>query len=181
VPPDRSDAATATGTRLDVSTNESALMVERLSKRFGTHVAAFEGDYGELFGFLGPIGAGKTAAVRNISRCASRANCGRNCGTWSQLPQSSSVSDRSRRSLAIGVCGQGVGFFLKFWHSTLMRAKTEFKNEGWSIGDSNPGPLACQARAATFSFGVLRLKSARLGPSRTALCRSICGPDCGPA
>ena len=113
VPPDRSDAATATGTRLDVSTNESALVVEQLSKRFGTHVAAFEVDYGELFGFLGPNQAGTTTAVRKISQCASRANCGRNCGTRSQLPQSSSVSDRSRRSLA-HTCLQARGQILPY-------------------------------------------------------------------
>ena len=94
------------------------------------HVAAFEVDYGELFGFLGPNQAGTTTAVRKISQCASRANCGRNCGTRSQLPQSSSVSDRSRRSLAICVCRQGVRFCAKCCRSMLMSAKTEFTNDG---------------------------------------------------
>ena len=94
------------------------------------HVAAFEVDYGELFGFLGPNQAGTTTAVRKISQCASRANCGRNCGTRSQLPQSSSVSDRSRRSLAIRVCRQGVRFCARCCRSMLMSAKTEFTNEG---------------------------------------------------
>ena len=94
------------------------------------HVAAFEVDYGELFGFLGPNQAGTTTAVRKISQCASRANCGRNCGTRSQLPQSSSVSDRSRRSLAIPVCRQGVRFCARCCRSMLMSAKTEFTNEG---------------------------------------------------
>src|SRR5258708_6013351 len=60
-------------------------------------------------------------------------------------------------------------------------AKFEFKQSGWSIGDSNPGPLACQARASTLRLGVLKLESSRPSPSRTVLCRSNCGPNRGPA
>ena len=70
VPPDRADAVTATATRLDGSTNESALVVEHLSKRFGSRAAfddvSFEVGYGEVFGFLGPNGAGKTTTVRTL-------------------------------------------------------------------------------------------------------------------
>ncbi len=47
-----------------------ALLVERLSKRFGDRVAfvdvSFEVGHGEVFGFLGPNGAGKTTMVRTL-------------------------------------------------------------------------------------------------------------------
>src|SRR5207249_985186 len=63
---------------------------------------------------------------------------------------------------------QGVTFQARSWHSLTLTANSEFNQRGgWSIGDSNPGPLACQASAATFSFGVLRWKSARLSTSCT--------------
>jgi hypothetical protein len=141
VPRDRSAAATATGTRLDVSTNGSALVVEQLSKRFGTHVAAFEVDYGELL--PRPERARQDdGRAQDLAMRFKRANCARNCGTWSQLPQSSSVSDRSRRSLAISVCRQGVRFAATFWRSTLMSANTEFTNEGsGASGIRTPDPL----------------------------------------
>ena len=46
----------------------SALSVDHLSKRFGDRVAfdavPFEVGHGEVFGFLGPDGAGKTTRVR---------------------------------------------------------------------------------------------------------------------
>jgi hypothetical protein len=32
-----------------------------------------------------------------------------------------------------------------------LTANLEFKEKGWSIGDSNPGPLACQASALPLS------------------------------
>jgi ABC-2 type transport system ATP-binding protein len=55
---------------LDGSKGESALVVERLTKRFGDRVAfaevSFEVGYGEVFGFLGPNGAGKTTTVRSL-------------------------------------------------------------------------------------------------------------------
>ncbi len=47
-----------------------AVVVERLGKRFGDRVAfddvSFEVGYGEVFGFLGPYGAGKTTTVRTL-------------------------------------------------------------------------------------------------------------------
>jgi ABC-2 type transport system ATP-binding protein len=49
---------------------EPALVVQRLSKRFGERVAfedvSFEIGRGEVFGFLGPNGAGKTTTVRTL-------------------------------------------------------------------------------------------------------------------
>ena len=70
VPPHRDVAVTSTATRLDGSTNESALVVEHLSKRFGERTAfsdvSFQVAYGEVFGFLGPNGAGKTTTVRTL-------------------------------------------------------------------------------------------------------------------
>jgi ABC-2 type transport system ATP-binding protein len=49
---------------------DHALRVEGLSKRFGERVAfadvSFEVGYGEVFGFLGPSGAGKTTTVRTL-------------------------------------------------------------------------------------------------------------------
>ena len=45
-------------------------MVEGLSKRFGSRVAfedvSFEVGYGDVFGFLGPNGAGRTTTVRTL-------------------------------------------------------------------------------------------------------------------
>ena len=68
--PDRADPVPTTATRLDGSTNEPALVVEHLSKRFGSRVAfdnvSFQVGYGEVFGFLGPNGAGKTTTVRTL-------------------------------------------------------------------------------------------------------------------
>jgi len=157
-------------------------VVEQLSKRFGTHVAAFEVDYGELFGFLGPNQTGTTTAVRKISQCASRANCGRNCGTWSQLPQSSSVSDRSRRSLAIRVCRQGVRFCVKCWRSTLMSAKTEFRNEEVEHRGFEPrtpclpGKIRCAIACRGLPF---ELGRGRFVPLIPAPCRRNCGINCG--
>src|ERR1700678_3524968 len=55
---------------LEGSSGGSALVVERLSKRFGSRMAfsdvSFEVGYGEVFGFLGPNGAGKTTTVRTL-------------------------------------------------------------------------------------------------------------------
>ena len=49
---------------------EAALVVDRLTKRFGERTAfsevSFEVAYGEVFGFLGPNGAGKTTMVRTL-------------------------------------------------------------------------------------------------------------------
>jgi ABC-2 type transport system ATP-binding protein len=54
----------------DRSHSESALVVEHLSKRFGDRTAfddvSFEVGYGEVFGFLGPNGTGKTTTVRTL-------------------------------------------------------------------------------------------------------------------
>ena len=59
-----------TATKLDSPDNESALVVEHLSKHFGSRVAfddvSFRVGYGEVFGFLGPNGAGKTTTVRTL-------------------------------------------------------------------------------------------------------------------
>jgi len=56
--------------RPEASHDGFALVVERLSKRFGDRVAfdgvSFEVGYGEVFGFLGPNGAGKTTTVRTL-------------------------------------------------------------------------------------------------------------------
>ena len=68
--PDRADAVITTATGLEGSSNEPALVVEHLSKRFGSRVAfdhvSFQVGYGEVFGFLGPNGAGKTTIVRTL-------------------------------------------------------------------------------------------------------------------
>jgi energy-coupling factor transporter ATP-binding protein EcfA2 len=49
---------------------DSSLVVEHLTKRFGERVAygdvSFEVGYGEVFGFLGPNGPGKTTTVRTV-------------------------------------------------------------------------------------------------------------------
>jgi ABC-2 type transport system ATP-binding protein len=54
----------------DGSQDQPALVVEHLSKRFGSRVAfedvSFEVGHGEVFGFLGPNGAGKTTTVRTL-------------------------------------------------------------------------------------------------------------------
>jgi len=50
--------------------NEPAIKTEKLTKRFGNFIAAneitFEVDKGEIFGFLGANGAGKTTAMRML-------------------------------------------------------------------------------------------------------------------
>src|SRR5260370_20292976 len=69
-PRDGVESVAVTATVLDGSTDESALAVEHLSKRFGGRVAfddvSFQVGYGEVFGFLGPNGAGKTTTVRTL-------------------------------------------------------------------------------------------------------------------
>jgi hypothetical protein len=50
----------------------------------------------------------------------------------------------------------------KSWRSTTLSANSKFRL-GWSIGDSNPGPLACQARAEAhfpYSSGRFRDRAA---------------------
>lgn len=68
--PGRDGAATVTATRLDGPSTGPALLVEHLSKRFGTRTAfsdvSFQVGSGEVFGFLGPNGAGKTTMVRTL-------------------------------------------------------------------------------------------------------------------
>jgi ABC-2 type transport system ATP-binding protein len=63
-------AAIATVTSQSRPTGESVLVVEHLTKRFGTRTAfsdvTFQVGYGEVFGFLGPNGAGKTTTVRAL-------------------------------------------------------------------------------------------------------------------
>jgi ABC-2 type transport system ATP-binding protein len=70
VPPARAGAVTAKESGAGGASGESALVVEHLSKRFGSRVAfddvSFEVGYGEVFGFLGPNGAGKTTTVRTL-------------------------------------------------------------------------------------------------------------------
>jgi hypothetical protein len=102
-----------------------------------------------------PLAATQYAVRRGLPRCVifELGRCGqllgscvgsirRNCGTRSQLPQSSSVSDRFRRSLAISVCRQGVRFYPRIWRSTLVSAKIEFTNEGVEHGGFEP-PTPC--------------------------------------
>jgi ABC-2 type transport system ATP-binding protein len=63
-------AAIAATTLESRPTGKSVLVVEHLTKRFGTRTAfsdvSFEVGYGEVFGFLGPNGAGKTTTVRTL-------------------------------------------------------------------------------------------------------------------
>jgi ABC-2 type transport system ATP-binding protein len=58
------------GPALDRMTEQPALVVDQLTKRFGERTAfsevSFEVAYGEVFGFLGPNGAGKTTTVRTL-------------------------------------------------------------------------------------------------------------------
>jgi ABC-2 type transport system ATP-binding protein len=69
VPIDRTGAVT-TAPAFSDSRDGSALVVEHLSKRFGSRLAfddvSFQVGYGEVFGFLGPNGAGKTTTVRTL-------------------------------------------------------------------------------------------------------------------
>ncbi|HEY6427851.1 MAG TPA: ABC transporter ATP-binding protein, partial [Acidimicrobiales bacterium] len=69
LPAARAEPATP-ATEVDGSIGESALVVEHLSKRFGSRVAfddvSFKVGYGAVFGFLGPNGAGKTTMVRTL-------------------------------------------------------------------------------------------------------------------
>jgi ABC-2 type transport system ATP-binding protein len=50
--------------------SEAVITTDKLTKRFGDFVAAseitFEVDKGEIFGFLGANGAGKTTAMRML-------------------------------------------------------------------------------------------------------------------
>ena len=54
----------------DASRPDAALVVDHLTKRFGQRAAfedvSFEVGYGEVFGFLGPNGVGKTTMVRTL-------------------------------------------------------------------------------------------------------------------
>jgi ABC-2 type transport system ATP-binding protein len=63
-------SAIATATSQSRPAGKSVLVVEHLTKRFGTRTAfsdvSFEVGYGEVFGFLGPNGAGKTTTVRTL-------------------------------------------------------------------------------------------------------------------
>jgi ABC-2 type transport system ATP-binding protein len=51
--------------------NEKAVIVRDLEKRFGNFVAvnrvSFEVSKGEIFGFLGPKGAGKSTTIRMLT------------------------------------------------------------------------------------------------------------------
>lgn len=55
---------------MDINTNQISIKAEKLTKRFGDFVAAdaisFEVYKGEIFGFLGANGAGKTTAMRML-------------------------------------------------------------------------------------------------------------------
>jgi hypothetical protein len=74
----------------------------------------------------------------------------------------------------------------KLWSRPLKPGTRRFRAPvlssilGWSIGDSNPGPLACQARAGPFNPETLRLDAARLSTSAAVQCRPNCGPNYGP-
>src|SRR6266567_6567787 len=69
-------------------------------------------------------------------------------------PKGSSARSTSPRKVAAmlyhPICAeQVVSLVVKWrecWHSAHASASFEFRIR-WSIGDSNPGPLACQARA----------------------------------
>jgi ABC-2 type transport system ATP-binding protein len=62
------NAANETPTAPEVRTEQSAILVENLTKKFGDFVAVnhvtFEVPRGEIFGFLGPNGSGKTTTIR---------------------------------------------------------------------------------------------------------------------
>jgi ABC-type hemin transport system ATPase subunit len=62
---------TARGTAVDGKRSGRALSAQGLTKRCGDRVAfeevSCEIGYGEVFGFLGPTGAGKTTTVRTLS------------------------------------------------------------------------------------------------------------------
>ncbi len=101
----------------------------------------------------------------------------RNCGTRSQLPQSRSVSDGFRRSLAISVCRQRVRFALRVGARERRAPTLSSQNKGWSIGDSNPGPLACQ-QSGPASFGcakgIFHLTGSTTIPCVVPLCHAFC-------
>jgi ABC-2 type transport system ATP-binding protein len=65
-----SDASSPPESGPEESTSQPALVVNRLTKRFGGRIAysdvSFHVAYGEVFGFLGPNGAGKTTTVRTL-------------------------------------------------------------------------------------------------------------------
>jgi hypothetical protein len=71
---------------------------------------------------------------------------------------------------------QGVNFRARNWHSLTLTANFEFNQKGWSIGDSNPGPLACQQSGPRFSGcarGRLHLKGSSGFPSRAPHCHAF--------
>src|SRR6266851_3123044 len=80
-----------------------------------------------------PIFSTALTADKRLADCEFDENCGKNCGTFDLVRPSGHVT------------------------GTLPRSKW-----GWSIGDSNPGPLACQARAGTvsaYSSGYFEIES----------------------
>ena len=55
--------------------------------------------------------------------------------------------------------GQGINSGTQNWHSLALTASFEFSELGWSIGDSNPRTLACQAEAgAIFASSAARFE-----------------------
>ena len=65
-------------------TDEKVIIAENLTKRFGSFVAtdhiSFSVRRGEIFGFLGANGAGKTTAMRMLCGLSAR----RRAGQWWQ-------------------------------------------------------------------------------------------------
>ena len=88
--------------RLTGSVDQSALVVEHLSKRFGNRVAfddvSFEVGYGEVFGFLGPNGAGKTTTVRTLGTLLRRPRVRRRSPASSCAPRTARPSGSGSRS-----------------------------------------------------------------------------------
>ena len=65
-----SSSVTNTNTPANYNNNGFAITADKLTKRFGDFVAvneiSFEVNKGEIFGFLGANGAGKTTAMRML-------------------------------------------------------------------------------------------------------------------
>jgi hypothetical protein len=104
------------------------------------------------------------ARTRTGVRAGSHGPVSNAAATWSPSGTTAcaSCSKRLRRPLHVDLTrrieclieyphdplpGQGINFEARSWHSLALTASFEFSELGWSIGDSNPGPLACQARA----------------------------------
>ncbi len=58
---------------MTITTTSCAAVTDRLTRRFGSFIAvnnvSFQVAYGEVFGFLGPNGSGKTTTIRICAAC----------------------------------------------------------------------------------------------------------------